>query len=180
MNKLLRNDAETIIKYAIQAVQPDKAVRQTLQDYRPGKGRTILVAIGKAAWQMAKAAVEILGQVDAGIVITKYRHVKGEIPGVVCYEAGHPVPDENSYAATEKALEMVKDLTADDTVIFLISGGGSALFELPLIPGEELQKITLQLLNSGANIVEINKIRKRLSGVKAGRFAQACAPAKVL
>ncbi|MBQ8919887.1 MAG: glycerate kinase [Acidaminococcaceae bacterium] len=180
MNKLLRNDAETIIKYAIQAVQPDKAVRQTLQDYRPGKGRTILVAIGKAAWQMTKAAVDILGQVDAGIVITKYRHMKGEIPGVACYEAGHPVPDENSYAATEKALEMVKDLTADDTVIFLISGGGSALFELPLIPGEELQKITLQLLNSGANIVEINKIRKRLSGVKAGRFAQACAPAKVL
>ena len=180
MNKLLRNDAEAIIKYAIQAVQPDKAVRLTLQGYQPGKGRTILVAIGKAAWQMAKAAVDMLGKVDAGIVITKYKHVKGEIPGVACYEAGHPVPDENSYRATEKALDMVKGLTADDTVLFLISGGGSALFELPLISGEELQKITLQLLNSGANIVEINKIRKRLSSVKAGRFAQACAPAKVL
>ena len=180
MNALLRKDADQIIKESIAAVLPDEAVRRTLKDYKPGKGRTLLVATGKAAWQMAKAAVETLGHVDGGVVVTKYEHVMGEIPDVACYEAGHPVPDENSFAATKKALELVEDLSAEDTVIFLLSGGGSALFELPRIPGEELQDITRQLLASGADIVEMNTIRKRLAAVRGGRFALACAPAKVL
>ena len=180
MNASLRKDADQIVRESIAAVLPDEAVRRTLKDYRPGAGKTLLVAAGKAAWQMAKAAVDTLGQVDGGVVITKYGHVIGEIPGVVCYEAGHPVPDENSFAATKKALELVDNRSAGDTVIFLLSGGGSALFELPLIPGEELQEITRQLLASGADIVEMNTIRKRLSAVKGGRFALACAPAKVL
>ena len=139
----------------------------------------LLVAAGKAAWQMAHAAVKFLGRVDGGVVVTKYGHVKGTIPGVDCCEAGHPVPDENGFAATRKALELVQGLTAEDTVLFLLSGGGSALFEKPLIPGAELQQITGQLLASGADIVEMNTIRKRLSGVKGGRFAQSCAPAQV-
>ncbi len=180
MDKVLRADAETIIHTAIQAVMPDEAVKRTLKDYQFNKGRKILIAIGKAAWQMAKAAVDTLGCVDGGIVITKYSHVMGTIPGVECCEAGHPIPDENSFVFTRKALNLVQDLSAEDTVIFLVSGGGSALFELPLISGEELQKITTDLLHSGADIVEMNTIRKRLSSVKAGRFAQACAPAKVL
>ena len=180
MNASLRKDADQIVRECIAAVLPDEAVRRTLKDYRPGAGKTLLVAAGKAAWQMAKAAVDTLGQVDGGVVITKYGHVIGEIPGVVCYEAGHPVPDENSFAATKKALELVENRSAGDTVIFLLSGGGSALFELPLISGEELQDITRQLLASGADIVEMNTIRKRLSAVKGGRFALACAPAKVL
>ena len=180
MDKVLREEAEKIIYTALQAVQPDEAVRRTLKDYRFSSGRKILVAIGKAAWQMAKAATDTLGRVDTGIVITKYKHVKGDIPCVDCYEAGHPIPDENSFAATRKVLEMVKGLAPEDTVIFLVSGGGSALFELPRIPAEELQKITLSLSNSGADIVELNNVRKRLSSVKAGRFALACYPAKVL
>lgn len=180
MNTLLRKDAEQIIRESIDAVLPDEAVRRTLKGYRPSAGRTLLVAVGKAAWQMAKAAVDILGRLDGGIVITKYNHVMGELPGLVCYEAGHPVPDENSFIATRKALELVETLTEDDTVIFLISGGGSALFEMPLISGEELRDITKQLLASGADIVEMNTLRKRLSAVKGGRFALACAPAKVL
>ena len=145
----------------------------------PHSGRIFLVAAGKAAWQMADAAVKTLGQMEDGVVVTKYGHVKAEIPGVRCYEAGHPVPDANSFAATEKALELVHGLHPEDTVLFLLSGGGSALFEKPLISGEELQEITAQLLASGADIVEMNTIRKRLSGVKGGRFASACAPAKV-
>ena len=180
MNASLRKDADQIVRESIAAVLPDEAVRRTLKDYRPGAGKTLLVAAGKAAWQMAKAAVDTLGQVDGGVVITKYGHVMGEIPGVVCYEAGHPVPDENSFAAAKKALELVRNRSVGDTVIFLLSGGGSALFELPLISGEELQDITRQLLASGADIVEMNTIRKRLSAVKGGRFALACAPAKVL
>lgn len=180
MNHNLRKDAEQIICRALRAVQPDAAVRRTLESYTSGKGRCILVAIGKAAWQMAKAAVDTLGRVDGGIVITKCGHSKGDIPGLLCLEAGHPVPDEGSFSATEKALELTGSLSADDTVIFLISGGGSALFELPLIPGDELAGITRQLLARGADIVEINCIRKRLSAVKGGRFALHCAPARVL
>ncbi len=179
MDKKLRHDADRIIAASIKAVLPDEAVRRALEDFEPGPGRTLLVAAGKAAWQMTKAAVDALGDVDGGVVVTKYGHVKGEIPGVGCYEAGHPVPDENSFSATEKALELVRGLTESDTVLFLLSGGGSALFERPLVPGEELQEITRQLLACGADIVEMNTIRKRLSEVKGGRFAQACAPARV-
>ena len=160
------------------AVKPDAAVKRALSEM-PHSGRIFLVAAGKAAWQMADAAVKTLGQMEDGVVVTKYGHVKAEIPGVRCYEAGHPVPDANSFAATEKALELVHGLHPEDTVLFLLSGGGSALFEKPLISGEELQEITAQLLASGADIVEMNTIRKRLSGVKGGRFASACAPAKV-
>ena len=179
MKETLRRDADAIIKSSLNAVLPDEAVRRALKEFRPGRGRVLLVAAGKAAWQMAHAAVEALGRVDGGVVVTKYDHVKGEIPGVACYEAGHPVPDENSFAATEKALALVRGLTAEDTVLFLLSGGGSALFEKPLITGAQLQDITGQLLASGADIVEMNTIRKRLSGVKGGRFALACAPARV-
>ena len=180
MNRTLREDADAIVRASIAAVLPDEAVRRTLRDYRPGTGKTLLVAAGKAAWQMARAAADTLHRVDGGVVITKYGHVKEPIPGLVCCEAGHPVPDENGFAATGKALALVEGLSAGDTVIFLLSGGGSALFELPLIPGEELRDITRQLLGCGADIVEINAIRKRLSAVKGGRFALACAPARVL
>ena len=179
MNPTLRRDADAIIRSSLNAVLPDEAVRRALKAFAPRGGRVLLVAAGKAAWQMAHAAVEALGRVDGGVVVTKYGHVKGEIPGVTCCEAGHPVPDENSFSATEKALTLVQGLTAEDTVLFLLSGGGSALFERPLLPGEELQDITSQLLASGADIVEMNTIRKRLSAVKGGRFAQACAPAEV-
>ena len=181
MNTVLRKDADTIIASSLKAVLPDAAVRRALESesFHPQDGRIFLVAAGKAAWQMAHTAVATLGRVDEGIVITKYGHVRGTIPGVTCYEAGHPVPDENSFAATEKVLTMVQNLTDKDTVLFLLSGGGSALFEKPLIPGAELQEITNRLLAGGADIVEMNTIRKRLSAVKGGRFALACSPAKV-
>ena len=179
MNQQLRNDAEVIVRKAIEAVKPDSAVYEALADFHP-QGRVILVAAGKAAWQMASAAVTFLkDKVSAGVVVTKYDHVKGEIPGVDCYEGGHPTPDEGGVRGTAAALELTENLRAEDTVLFLLSGGGSALFEKPLIAAEELQDITGQLLACGADIREINTIRKRLSAVKGGRFAQWCAPAKV-
>lgn len=175
----MRKQAEQIIKRAIAAVLPDAAVKRALENQK-FSGRIILVAVGKAAWQMAKAAHEYMGnKIDAGIVITKYDHAKGPIGNFVCYEAGHPIPDENSFLATQEALNMVSDLSEQDTVLFLLSGGGSALFEKPMVSAEELQDITAQLLACGADIVEVNTIRKRLSTVKGGRFALACAPAKV-
>ncbi|MBQ2668399.1 MAG: glycerate kinase [Clostridia bacterium] len=179
MDKLLRTHADAIIRSAIRAVQPDEAVSRALTG-QAFPGRVVLVAAGKAGWQMAKAAYDCLGdRIDSGVVVTKYDHVMGPIANFDCREAGHPVPDENSFSGTQAAIDLVKDLTEQDTVLFLLSGGGSALFEQPLIPGEELQDITSQLLACGADIVEMNTIRKRLSGVKGGRFAQLCAPAKV-
>ena len=179
MDQVLRSHADAIVSASIQAVQPDAAVRRALEG-QTFCGRVLLVAAGKAAWQMAKAAYDCLGsRIENGVVVTKYDHVMGPIGNFTLCEGGHPVPDENSFAGTEKALALVQDLTAEDTVLFLLSGGGSALFEKPLIPGDELQDITGQLLACGADIVEMNTIRKRLSAVKGGRFALHCAPAKV-
>ena len=176
----LRNDADYIIKKSIQKVLPDEAVAQALNKKDFGTGKIYVIAAGKAAWQMAKAAADLIEeQIEAGVVVTKYNHVMGEIPKMKCFEAGHPVPDENSFIGTQAALDLVADLRAEDTVLFLLSGGGSALFEKPLIPAEELTDITKQLLACGADIVEINTIRKRISAVKGGRFAELCAPAHV-
>ena len=179
MDKILRAHADAITTEAIRAVQPDEAVARALAG-QAFPGRVVLVAAGKAAWQMAKAAHACLGdRIEKGVVITKYHHVKGPIANFECYEAGHPVPDENSFRGTQAALELVQELTERDTVLFLLSGGGSALFEKPLVSSEELQNITAQLLACGADIVEMNTVRKRLSAVKGGRFAVACAPARV-
>lgn len=176
----LREDADRIIKEAIRQVLPDQAVKQALAEKNFNGGRLYVIAAGKAAWQMAKAASELLGsKIESGIVVTKYDHVKGEIDRMACYEAGHPVPDENSFAGTQAALDLVHGLAAEDTVLFLLSGGGSALFEKPLVSGEELADITKQLLACGADIVEMNTVRKRLSGVKGGKFAKLCEPAQV-
>ena len=176
----MREDAGRIMEAAIQAVLPDAAVQRALAHFAPPEGRLVLVALGKAAWQMAAAAAAYLGDAVAdGIVITKYGHARGEIPGLRIREAGHPVPDRNSFAATEEAIRLVRPLGANDCVLLLISGGGSALFEKPLCTPDELADLTGQLLRCGADIVEINTLRKRVSAVKGGRFAQLCAPARV-
>lgn len=176
----MRQDAQFILQHAIQAVLPDAAVQRAMQALPDCPGRRVLVALGKAAARMAQAALQALPHpVEAGIVITKYGHSLPMPPQIACYEAGHPVPDENSFAATRAALELVQPLGPADQVLFLLSGGGSALFEQPLIDPWELADITQQLLHCGAEIRQINTIRKRLSGVKGGRFALHCAPARV-
>lgn len=176
----LREDANQIIDKSIKAVLPDEAVHKALAAKNFGTGKVYMVATGKAAWQMAQAAATILGErLEAGVVVTKYNHVMGDIPKTRCYEGGHPLPDENSFKGTQAALELIADLQKEDTVLFLLSGGGSALFEKPLVSGEELADVTKQLLACGADIVEMNTIRKRLSAVKGGRFAKVCEPAQV-
>lgn len=140
----------------------------------------VLISVGKAAWDMAGAAMDKLsGRVSRGLIITKYGHSRGPIGCLKILESAHPVPDENSFAAAEAALGLVKGLTENTAVLFLLSGGAGALFEKPLIPGGELADIGKQLLKSGASINEINCVRKRFSGVKGGRFAAACAPAHI-
>jgi len=176
----LREHANLIMKAALEAAMPDTAVREALKEASFSEGKLILVAAGKAGWQMAKAASEQLGsRIDGGVVVTKYDHSKGPIANLDIYEAGHPVPDANSFRATQAAIDAVTGLTEKDTVLFLLSGGGSALFEKPVIPENDLEQLTKNLLACGADIVEINTLRKRFSAVKGGRFAQICYPAKV-
>lgn len=176
----LREHANIIIKAALEAAMPDTAVRKALSEASFPEGRLVLVAAGKAGWQMAKAAYDQLGgRIDSGVVVTKYEHSKGPISNFDIYEAGHPVPDANSFRATQAAIDAVTGLTEKDTVLFLLSGGGSALFEKPVIPESDLEQLTRNLLACGADIVEINTLRKRFSAVKGGRFAQICHPARV-
>lgn len=175
----LRDTADQIIRASLRAVQPDAAVQRALQEFSCA-GRVVLIAIGKAAWAMANAAWDTLStRITSGAVITKYGHSRGPIGPLQIFEAGHPVPDEAGLRAAQAALELTRGLRKEDCVLFLISGGGSALFESPLVPLAELEDITGQLLSCGADIVEINTIRKRLSAVKGGRFALHCRPAPV-
>ncbi|MCL2855279.1 MAG: glycerate kinase [Defluviitaleaceae bacterium] len=177
----IHNDAQQMIKSIIADNMPRHAVENALRAH-DFCGKIYLVAIGKAAWTMAQAASDFLGnKLERGIVVTKYDHSQGVLPNIDIYEAGHPVADEATIAATAKCIELTQSLGEGDELLFLVSGGGSALFEKPLdgLGLADIQDATEQLLKSGADIVEINMIRKRFSAVKAGRFAQMAAPAKV-
>ena len=175
-NELL-DDAKSICLSAIESCLPDRGVKKILRELEL-KGDIYLVAVGKASFAMAEAAVSLV-KIKQGIVISKYGHIKGELENIECFEAGHPIIDEAGIKATEKVISMCSDLKKTDTVLFLLSGGASALFERPLIDLDELQDLNRQMLNKGLNINEINTIRKKLSSVKGGRFADICRPAKI-
>lgn len=177
-NKNLRNDVDTIINKLVKDINPYDNTSKCLSDLKLNNGRNILISIGKASWTMAKAVCDHI-DIDSGCVICKYGYSNGDIDKLRVFEAGHPIVDENSIKASEYALSITENLNENDNVILCISGGGSALFEKPLIPLNSLQKINDELIKSGASINEINIIRKRLSGVKAGRFALHCMPTKV-
>jgi hydroxypyruvate reductase len=154
----------------------------------PPRGRTLVLGAGKAAGAMAQA-VEAFWPEDApleGLVVTRYHHIPARPPGlrqrIEVIEAAHPVPDAAGLAAAGRILALTQGLTKDDLVICLISGGGSALLTLPAegLTLQDKQRINKALLNSGANIAEMNCVRKHLSRIKGGRLAQACAPARVV
>jgi len=220
MQALLRQHAEAIYKTAIKENMPNAAVEKAIEqllnqnNQSVNNGKTVLVAIGKAGWEMAKTAYDILkDRIHSGIVITKYDHVPKEyktqntgcemrnckangkestllyqgqgcapvayLGSIEIYEAGHPVVDFNGICATKRALELTSSLDGNDTVLFLVSGGGSALFESVDCPLEKMQELTTAMLKCGANINEINTIRKHISNVKGGSFAKAVYPARV-
>jgi len=182
MDSILRKDTLRIINDAIYAVLPEDAVKEALKGFVFPK-KILVLAVGKAAWRMANAASESLGDnIFEGLIITKYGHSRGSIEAFEIYEAGHPIPDDNTIRATEKALRMAQSINSENLLLFLVSGGGSSLFEMP---AEEVQlkdiiDITEQLLMSDASIKDINAVRKHLSKVKGGRFAQVVSPAKIL
>jgi len=164
---------------AIAAALPDRSLPAYLP--KPPKGRTLVVGCGKAAASMAKAVEDHWKGELSGLVVTRYGH-KARTRKIEVVEAAHPVPDLAGREAAERILKLVQGLSADDLVLFLVSGGGSALLALPA-PGLTLtdkQAINKALLKSGANITEMNCVRKHLSAVKGGRLAAACAPAKVV
>ncbi len=154
----------------------------------PNKGRTLVLGAGKAGGAMAQA-VDALWPQDAplsGLVVTRYDHVppayKAHPGRIEVVEASHPVPDAAGARAAQRIFELAHGLSADDLVLFLISGGASALLSLPA-PGlslEHKRAINKALLNSGAAIDEMNCVRKHLSAIKGGRLAAACAPARVV
>ena len=173
-----KEDIYKIIDHSLKKVLPDEAVNKALTSKTFPEGRRFIIAIGKAAYRMAETASKAIGY-DKGIIITKYGHLKGPLENFEMYEAGHPLLDENTLKATKRVLELTADLKKDDQIIFLVSGGGSALFEDPFISLEELIDVNDQLLKCGADIKEINTIRKHLSKVKGGRFALHCSPAHI-
>lgn len=166
---------------ALEAVSARAAMPRHLPT--AARGRTVLLSIGKAADAMARVALErIVGEVS-GLVITRYGHLEPSAPptALEVIEAGHPVPDDNSLRAAQRALEIASSLTAHDQLLVLLSGGGSALMAAPA-PGVNLadkQAVTRALLQSGATIGEINCVRKHISRVKGGRLALAAGHAKV-
>ena len=176
----LKKDAAKIIRESISSALPGRNVRELLFQADVGQGKLIVIAVGKAAYKMAEAAYDVLrDRITEGLVVTKEGSEAGELPGFKFIFAGHPYPNQASYEAADTAISMVKDLTADDHVLFLLSGGASSLFEKPMISEESYHFINDRLLASGANINEINTVRKHLSFVKGGRFAKICEPAVV-
>lgn len=181
MARDMRSDCLDIAAYSIGENMPEKATLEALEKLDMGDRITCL-AIGKAAWHMAKGADAALGdRIVRGTIITKTGHLKEDIPGFYAMEAGHPVPDDRSLKAGALALILASSLAEQDHLLVLLSGGGSSLME-SLMPGvnlEDLISINRILLESGAPIEDINVVRKRLSMIKAGRLALAASPARV-
>ncbi len=183
-----------IMAAALNAVDPAKAVESYLKregtQLKAGSknydldafDRVLLIGFGKASVPMGTAAVKILGDfLSNGILITK-AITKGDMRQVTVFDGGHPLPNQRSIDGAQKIYDLLSTVTEKDLVIFLISGGGSALLTLP-VPGislDDLQSLTKLLLASGATINEINCLRKHLSQVKGGRLAQLAAPGQII
>lgn len=184
---------ERAFRAGIDVVAPDAAVTRSLrrtddglsvdEELVPVTGRLVVVAIGKAASPMARAAAEVLGdRVSSGYILTKDGHVNDPPDGFEVFEASHPVPDERGIAATRTILDAVDGPGGDDVVLALISGGGSALFESPSegLSLEDMQRTTDLLLRAGAPIQHLNAVRSELSEVKGGGFRRHIGQARTV
>jgi hydroxypyruvate reductase/glycerate 2-kinase len=185
-----RETAVQIFKEALEAVDPYKLVQNHCESisaayYKEDCQKLYLVSFGKAAFAMASALTESpVGKlITRGIIITKYGHAPGALEGnIEMYEAGHPVPDSAGFAATRRVMEMLRSGSPHTITLCLISGGGSALMVAPCdgITLGEKQQVTELLLRAGADINELNTVRKHISGIKGGRLAEIAYPSKVM
>ncbi|HXT03836.1 MAG TPA: glycerate-2-kinase family protein, partial [Casimicrobiaceae bacterium] len=164
---------------AVASAQPAHALPPHLPE--PSRGRTIVIGAGKAAAAMARALEDHWPHALSGLVVTPYGHAVS-CRRIEVVEAAHPVPDAAGVEAARRILASVAELSVDDLVIALVSGGGSALLALPA-PGVTLadkQQVNRALLASGATIAEINCVRRHLSAIKGGRLAAAGHPARIV
>ncbi len=188
----LRRSARLIWEAALKAANPATAIRNFIRVHdsvlkisgkdRPISGRIIVIGAGKAGARMAQVIEEILGEhISAGLVVTKYGHGL-PVKHIRLIEAGHPIPDAAGMRAVAETRQLVRNLSEDDIVLCLISGGGSALWPAPAdgITLEEKQDVTQRLLRAGATIRELNAVRKHLSAIKGGQLAQWASPARVI
>ncbi len=170
---------QAMFQAAIEAAQPSHCIPPHLPP--APKGRLIVIGAGKASAAMAQAVEQHWPGPLSGLVVTRYGYA---VPceRIAIVEASHPVPDVAGMAAAQRMLDLVGNLQADDTVLCLISGGGSSLLALPLdgISLEDKQALNRALLASGATIGEMNCVRRHLSAIKGGRLAAACHPAQVI
>ncbi len=192
--QFLRSSARNIFRFGLKAVDPFHAIRKQvkltgddlwIKGHRrslEGIDRILVIGAGKASAAMAQAVERILGsRIYEGVVVTKHGYV-APLKGIELLEGGHPLPDTGGIKGTKRILKLISNLNQDDLVICLISGGGSALLISP-IPGISLRdkkELTDQLLRCGANIREINTVRKHISQVKGGRLARLAHPAHVI
>jgi len=185
-----RQTASEVFQSVLKAVDPYALVEQEIgrivSTYRNGNyQRLLVISFGKAAFEMVRAVSDFAGDIlTSGIIITKYGHLRDETlaSSIRCFEAAHPVPDEYGLAATEKVIDALREADEKTLVVCLISGGGSALLAAPLdrITLREKQQLTQELLKAGADIQELNTVRKHISRVKGGRLAEMAYPAGVL
>ena len=188
----LRQSAREIWEAALNAASPATCIRNFIQvahgelsvasKEMPIRGRLIVIGAGKAAARMAQVIEELLGKyITGGLVVTKYGHGL-PLQRVQLVEAGHPIPDAAGVRGVQQTRQLLKGLTSSDIVLCLISGGGSALWPAPAeaITLEEKQEVTSLLLRAGADIREMNAVRKHLSDLKGGQLAKWAAPAHVI
>jgi len=192
--KSLRKDALSILRFSIKACDPFYAIRRCIKLKQKKLGvnqflyelkrinRIFIIGAGKASARMAFALEEILGEkISSGIVITKEGYL-APLKRIELVEGGHPLPDRYGWQATRRIVKLLSRTNGNDLIIFLLSGGGSSLLVSPVsgISLKDKIKLTDQLLRCGANIKEINAIRKHISQVKGGRLAQLAQPSPVL
>ncbi len=185
MREKIKAKAIDIFKDAIQRVDPKRVTTEALRgmkvDFRSG-GRLFVVGLGKAAFPMAEAAEDFFGdKISKGAIVTKYGH-GGSLKLIEVFEAGHPIPDENGVRGTQKILDIAGGAQDRDIVLILISGGGSSLLVAPAdgISLSDVKAVNQSLTTSGADIYEINSVRKHLSNVKGGNLSSATYPARVI
>lgn len=179
-------EAETILKAAIDAVEPEKLVVQALQDRESDlttAGNVWVVGFGKAAASMARGARRILrNRISGGVIVVPVGEEAQAPPGIDAFGTGHPIPDPAGVAGASAIRQVAREARESDLVLCLISGGGSSMLTLPPdgMPVEEVQVVTEQLLRAGATIGDLNCVRKHLDQLKGGRLAREAAPARVL
>ncbi len=179
-------DLEKVFFEALRAVDPYRATSERLSPFldaiRNAGGKVNILGFGKASARMARAAEDVLGDlITSSVVITKYGHSL-PLERTEVIEAGHPIPDENGLEGTERILEIARASSAEDVNICLVSGGGSALLVKPVggVTLGQKQEVTGMLLKAGADIFELNTVRKHISAVKGGRLAETLYPSKTI